>query len=286
MSLPLWPSLLWFLAAACAVAGLRARRQAGPTRPTQPLPLPLRLAAAVPTPSALRRRCARRGTTERLRAAGLAERLTEGTIARARAGGAAAAALLGLGLALIARPAVSLVPALVAGALIAPDRWLAARGRARRRSIVRELPDLLDLLGICVESGMALDPALQLAVGRLPGALGDELRATLLELALGTPRRAAYRALAERSGAPELVQVVAALLQAEELGAPLSAALAGQAESIRVVRRQGARDRAARAAPRIQLVVALVMVPAALLLVLGVLVIELAHSIGGVVGVS
>jgi tight adherence protein C len=286
VSLPLWPSLLWFLAAACAVAGLRVRRQAGSARPPHPLPAALRLAAALPTPAPLRRRCARRGTTERLRAAGLAGRLTEGTIARARAGGAVAAALLGLGLALIARPAAALVPALAAGALIAPDRWLAARGRARRRSIVRELPDLLDLLGICVESGMALDPALQLAVDRLPGALGDELRATLGELALGTPRRAAYRALAERSGAPELVQVVAALLQAEELGAPLSAALAGQAESIRAVRRQGARDRAARAAPRIQLVVALVMVPAALLLVLGVLVIELAHSIGGVVGAS
>jgi tight adherence protein C len=133
---------------------------------------------------------------------------------------------------------------------------------------------------------MALDPALQLAVGRLPGALGDEVRTTLRELALGTPRRAAYRALADRAGAPELVQVVAALLQAEELGAPLSGAFAGQAEAVRAARRQGARDRAARAAPKIQLVVALVMVPAALILVLGVLVIELARSIGGVVGAS
>ena len=56
---------------------------------------------------------------------------------------------------------------------------------------------------------------------------------------------------------PELARTVAALLQAEELGAPLSRALEGQAEALRVARRQAARDRAARAAPKIQLVVAL-----------------------------
>jgi tight adherence protein C len=83
-------------------------------------------------------------------------------------------------------------------------------------------------------------------------------------------------------GSPELQQVVAALLQAEELGAPLSRALAGQAEALRGTRRQHARDRAARAAPRIQLVIALVMVPGALVLVMGVLLTELARQVGAV----
>jgi tight adherence protein C len=279
------PPALLVLAAICLLVGIRTGGRERAAGPRPELPAALRLAAAVPSPPALRRPSARQRTVERLRAAGLPEDAAL-AIERARAGGALAAAALGAGLAAIATPALVLVPGLVAGGLIAPDRWLAGRARARRRAIVRELPDLLDLLGICIESGMALDPALQLAVGRLPGALGDEVRGTLRELALGTPRRAAYRALADRAGAPELVQVVAALLQAEELGAPLSGAFAGQAEAIRAARRQGARDRAARAAPKIQLVVALVMVPAALLLVLGVLVIELARSIGGVVGAS
>jgi len=285
MAALLVPIVLAALAAVCLAVGLRVRRGDGAVRDQHPLPAAIRMAAVIPSPAVLRRPSARRATAERLRAAGLPEDAAA-VIERARGGGALAGAVLAVGLGALAMPAVVLAPALVLGAAIAPDRWLAARARARRRAIVRELPDLLDLLGICIESGMALDPALELAVGRLPGALGDEVRATLRELALGTQRRDAYRALAERTAAPELAQVVASLLQAEELGAPLSGAFAGQAEAIRAARRQGARDRAARAAPKIQLVVALVMVPAALLLVLGVLVIELARSIGGVVGAS
>ncbi|HSI29873.1 MAG TPA: type II secretion system F family protein, partial [Miltoncostaeaceae bacterium] len=175
-------------------------------------------------------------------------------------------------------------PALGLAGAMAPSRWLAARQSARRRALVRELPDLLDLLGICVESGMALDPALELAAARLGGTLGAEIDRVLHDLSLGTHRAEAYRDLVRRTGAPELAQTVAALLQAEELGAPLSRALEGQAEALRVARRQAARERAARAAPKIQLVVALLMVPAVLLLVLGVLLIELSRQVGGVIG--
>jgi tight adherence protein C len=218
------------------------------------------------------------------RLAGLEGALPPETLARARAGAAALGGLVGLLIGLLAgRSGFVVLPVLVAGGFLGPERWLQARARTRRRAIVRELPDLLDLLSICVESGMALDPALRMAAARLPGTLSRELRATLGELALGTPRREAYRALAERCGAPEVGQVVAALLQAEELGAPLAGALEGQARSLRAARRQAARDRAAGAAPRIQLVVALIMVPGALLLVLGVLIIQLAEQVGGVV---
>jgi tight adherence protein C len=167
---------------------------------------------------------------------------------------------------------------------MAPGRWIARRARARRAALAREMPDLLDLLGICVEAGMALDPALALAAERLGGVLGAEVATVLRDLSLGAPRRSAYRGLVERTGSPEVARAVGALLQAEELGAPLSRALQGQAEALRVARRQQARESAARAAPKIQLVVAMVMVPAVLLLVLGILVIELSRQVGAVIG--
>jgi tight adherence protein C len=159
-----------------------------------------------------------------------------------------------------------------------------ARAATRQAAIVRELPDLLDLLELSVQAGMALDPALDLAAGRLGGVLGAEVGEVLGDLAYGTPRRAAYRGLVARTGSPELAQVVGALLQAEELGAPLAATLGGQAEALRGRRRQLARERAAKAAPKIQLVVALIMVPAVLILVLGARVIELTRQVGVVVG--
>lgn len=285
MSLPLpGPLALWATAVATLALGLRARR---PVRPREAARLPalLRMAASVPVPAWASRPRRPGAAAELIRSAGLAEALSPELLAGARAGGAVIGVLAGILATVALGPAGALlVPPLAAGGHLAPLRWLRARAAARRRAIVRELPDLLDLLGICVESGMALDPALRMAAARLPGTLAAELRATLRELALGTPRREAYRGLAARSGAPEVGQVVAALLQAEELGAPLAAALDAQGRSLRAARRQAARDRAAGAAPRIQLVVALIMVPGALLLVLGVMIIQLAEQVGGVVG--
>jgi tight adherence protein C len=283
------PLVLWIAALACAGMALRVRRPAaapgaGAAPGAPSVPGPMRLAARLPLPRGLARLGARDGDEARIVRAGLAGRISPEEIARARVSGTLAAAALALPLAVAAPAAAILAPAMGLAGAIAPSRWLATREAARRRALVRELPDLLDLLGICVESGMALDPALELSAGRLGGALGAEIDLVLRDLSLGTPRAAAYRALVERTGAPEIAQTVGALLQAEELGAPLSRALEGQAEALRVARRQAARERAARAAPKIQLVVALLMVPAVLLLVLGVLLIELSRQVGGVIG--
>lgn len=290
MSLASNPLVLWVAAIACAAMALRVRRAGpGPAAPgpgaAPAPPRSLLLAARVPCPAGLARRAGRRGDDARIARAGLAGRLSPDQLGRARAGAALAGAALALPLALAA-PLVgaALAPAFALGGALAPTRWLAGRQAARRAALVRELPDLLDLLGICVESGMALDPALEMAASRLGGALGAEIDHVLHDLAMGTPRAEAYRALVERTGAAEIAQTVGALLQAEELGAPLSRALEGQAEALRVSRRQDARERAARAAPKIQLVVALLMVPAVLLLVLGVLLIELSRQVGGVIG--
>lgn len=283
------PLALWALALALAAVGLRGRRAAaaGPAsdgRPWRRVPGTLRLAMRAPCPAAVRGPLERPDDARRIARAGLAGAVSPAGLARARAAAALTGALPAAFLGLVVPPAVVLVPVLGVLCAGAPGALLGARERARRRALVRELPDLLDLLGICVESGMALDPALDLSAGRLGGVLGEEIGVVLRDLDLGTPRARAYRDLTERVGAPELARTVGALLQAEELGAPLSRALEGQAEALRAARRQEARDRAARAAPKIQLVVAMVMVPAVLLLVIGVLLIELARQVGGVVG--
>ena len=288
MSIVASPFVLWIAALACAAMALRTRRVTGRSAAGAPgapaLPAVLRLAARMPCPSGLVRLAARPDDAARIARAGLTRDLPVASLSRARAGAALAAAGLALPLAVASPAAAALAPALGRAGAIVPSRWLAARQAARRRALVRELPDLLDLLGICVESGMALDPALELAAGRLGGTLGSEIERVLLDLSLGTPRADAYRALVERTGAPEIAQTVGALLQAEELGAPLSRALEGQGAALRVARRQAARERAARAAPKIQLVVSLLMVPAVLLLVIGVLLIELSRQVGGVIG--
>ncbi|HJZ60727.1 MAG TPA: type II secretion system F family protein [Miltoncostaeaceae bacterium] len=280
------PLLVWAAAVAALLLGMRARvaSAAGPAAAARP-PAPLRVLARLPSPRALRARLTG-GHGDRLaRLAGL-DPDAQDAVSRASAGGGVVAVAAAAPAGVVLGPLAALAVAAGLGALgiAGPALWLRSRARERRSAIVRQLPDLLDLLVICAEAGMALEPALRLAVARLPGALTAEIAALVRELDLGTPRRAAYRALAERVGSPELTQAVATLIQAEELGAPIAGVLARQAELLRAARRQLARDRAAQATPRVQLVVALVMVPGAMLLVLGVLVIELAGQVGAVVG--
>ena len=280
------PLVVWAAAAAALLLGMRARMAPAATGSVETrTPPALRLLARVPAPGALRALVGRGGGDGLARLAGLDPGARD-AVARASAGGAVAAVATALVAGALAGPLAAFAVAAALGALAVagPALWLRSRARSRRSAIVRQLPDLLDLLVICAEAGMALEPALRLAVGRLPGALTGEVAALLRELDLGTPRRTAYRALAERVGSPELTQSVATLIQAEELGAPIADVLARQAELLRAARRQHARDRAARATPRVQLVVALVMVPGAMLLVLGALVIELAGQVGAVAG--
>ncbi|HTI32760.1 MAG TPA: type II secretion system F family protein [Miltoncostaea sp.] len=280
------PLVLWAVAIAAAALGLRACRvptaetvQGGAARP----PAVIARAARIPWPPGALGPLARPGDATAIVRAGLGDAITVEALARARASLAVAGLVAGALLAVATPAAAPLLPVLALAGAWAPGRWLAGRVRARGRALLRELPDLLDLLAICVESGMALDPALAVTGRRLGGALGEEVGRVLRDLSLGTPRAAAYRALVDRAGVTELARTVGALLQAEELGAPLSRALHGQAESLRAARRQAARDRAARAAPKIQLVVAMVMVPAILLLVIGVLAIEMARQVGAVI---
>jgi len=266
-----------------AIGWIVLRRNRAPL-PEHVLPRQVALLARLPVPARLRTAIAGQPNADALVAAGLAADIAGLALVRARAGGAVAGFIAGAVLGVVALPLAALAaPGAVLGRL-APDRAVARQARARRVNIVDALPDLLDLMVICVEAGMALDPALALAADRLGGSLGEEVRATLADQALGTPRREAYRALAARTASEDVGRLVASLLQAEELGTPLATALAGQAEALRAARRQRARDRAARAAPRIQLVVALVMVPGAMLLVLGVMVVEMAAQVGIAIG--
>ncbi len=284
------PALLALAPAVVAlIVGLRLRRAGAPGRQAagaaHAVPRLIMVLARVPVPSGVRGVVQGNPPVATLEGAGLPGDRGAAMVMRARAGGAVAGVLLGAALAVLALPLVVAVPVLALAGRVLPDRVIGRMATARRLAIVQALPDLLDLMVICVESGMALDPALRLAAARLGGPLGDEIAVMLDAQALGTPRRQAYQALAERIGSDDVARLVASLLQAEELGTPLATALAGQAEALRAIRRQLVRDRAARAAPRIQLVVALVMVPGALLLVLGVMLIELASQIGVVTGV-
>ena len=148
-----------------------------------------------------------------------------------------------------------------------PDIWVSRAGRVRQERIERELPDFLDILAVTVRAGLGYRLALARVADALEGPVGEEMLIALRQMELGASRRAAFEALRDRNGSEQLQSFVAAQLQAEELGVPLSEALNDIAGDMRRAAHQAARRRAARATPRVSLVVTTLILPGTMILI-------------------
>jgi tight adherence protein C len=216
----------------------------------------------------------RLGLPERLRRAGLEARLSLPAVLLAKLAGGACGGLVGLAAAPAApgRTALLVAIAMPAAGFLGPDALLERRARRRRRRLLAALPDALDLLAVGAAAGaMPADGLRQLAQAG-EGPLAEELRLTAAELACGVPLSAALRALRVRVPGGELATLVAAVERSRRFGSPLAGQLRRQAGALRRDSRRAVEERAARAAPKIQLVVALVLVPSVLLMIAAALI--------------
>lgn len=162
-----------------------------------------------------------------------------------------------------------LVPVgLVIGGWFWPDVIVASALRRRQGAIERGLPDFLDVLSVTVGAGLSFRQALERVSLATPGPLGEETTLVLRQMSLGVSRRRALEDLRSRNRSAALSQFVTAMLQAEELGAPLAAAMQEIAGDMRRSTAQDARRRAARAAPRVSLIVTTVIMPGVILVLI------------------
>ena len=166
---------------------------------------------------------------------------------------------------------------LMLGALgfVLPDVWLRLRTRQRRKAVINALPDVLDLLMVCVEAGMGFDAAVARVAeqpGSKAGPLHEELLRMHLEIRAGRPREEALRALADRLGTEEMRSIIGSFIQTDRLGTPLGKTLRVQAEASRVQRRH-------RAETRAQLVPLLMLGPTILFLLPSFMLVAMAPSL-------
>lgn len=128
-----------------------------------------------------------------------------------------------------------------------PDFWLRMRIKARQREVLHQLPNVLDLLMVCIEAGLGFDAAVA-RVSERPEVRGSPLHQEMLRMHLevraGRPREEALRGLGERTGVEEVKALVGAFIQTERLGTSLGKTLRVHAESARVQRRLRAEERA------------------------------------------
>jgi tight adherence protein C len=157
--------------------------------------------------------------------------------------------------------------ALPAAGFLVPDLLRARQDRRRRRRLIAALPDALDLLAVGVASGRGPAAGFAEIAGAGTGPLAEELRITVAETSCGRPLSEALENLRERVPGSEIATLCASIERSRRFGSPLADQLRRQATALRRDQRRAVEERAARAAPKIQLVVALVLVPSVLLMI-------------------
>jgi tight adherence protein C len=132
---------------------------------------------------------------------------------------------------------------------LGPNQYLRRQVKRRQKQIRRGLPNALDLMVVCVESGLGLDQAVLQVAKELQFAhpeISEEFSLMNLELKAGKLRAEALRNLAARTGVDELKKLVGVLIQADRFGTSIAQSLRGHSEYMRVQTRQQAEEKAAK----------------------------------------
>lgn len=169
--------------------------------------------------------------------------------------------------------------------VVLPLAKLSGRARQRSEQIDRDLPDFLDVLAVTVSAGLGFRSALATVATRFGGPLAEEMQHALNQMANGASLRSAFLDLRARTGSEAMDEFITAYLQSEELGAPMVDTLNEIAGDIRRADAQRLRQKAAKAEPRVTLIVTVVMVPGCIILIgTGMFVAFGADQLGSVLG--
>lgn len=153
-----------------------------------------------------------------------------------------------------------------------PNVFLERRIAYRKREIFESFPDAMDLIIVCVESGLGLDAALARVseeIHMISPTLGEELHLINLELRAGSSRERALRNLALRTGVEDIDTLVAMLVQSDRFGTSIAQALRVHAENLRTKRRLRAEEAAAKIALKLLFPLIFFIFPSMLLVLLG-----------------
>ena len=153
-----------------------------------------------------------------------------------------------------------------------PDIFVSNRIQARQGSIMRAFPDALDLMLICVESGMSIEAAFNRVAGEVGSQsveLAEELGLTTAELSYLPDRRQAFQNLAERCGHSGVKAVAAALIQSEKYGTPMGQALRVTAQENREMRMAEAERKAAALPSKLTVPMIVFFLPCLFVVILG-----------------
>ena len=170
---------------------------------------------------------------------------------------------------------------------LAPDFWLGRQISKRQANIRRGLPDVLDMLVICVEAGLSLDQATARTAQELHFAqpvMSDELGVVALEQRAGSARSEAWKHLADRTGLDIIRNLVSMLVQSEQFGTSIAKTLRVHSDTLRTKRVQEIEEKAAKLSVKLLFPLVLFIFPSLFVVVLGPAVILMADSFKSLFG--
>lgn len=159
-----------------------------------------------------------------------------------------------------------------------PEASLSRAINDRRKTMERQLPDIIDLLVISVEAGLGFEAAMARVVQNVPGDLSDEFKRTLSETRVGVSRNVAFRNMADRTDVDDLNSFILSLIQADQFGVSIARMLRVQAEEMRVRRRQRIQEKAFAAPVKMIFPMLFCIFPSIFIVILGPAVINIQNN--------
>jgi tight adherence protein C len=164
----------------------------------------------------------------------------------------------------------------------APTQYLIWRMARRKHAVQKALPNVLDLMVVCVESGLGLDQTVIQVAAELRAAhpeLCSEFAVMNLEMRAGKRRVEALHNLAERTGVEDVKKLVAVLVQTDRFGTSIAQSLRGHADYLRVMARQRAEERAAKLAVKLVFPIFFCVLPSLFVVTVGPVITRLVRDI-------
>lgn len=185
----------------------------------------------------------------------------------------------GVALAMLVGRLLHLAPMLVLAAQVlalvaagyAPMAMLNRAVEARKFEVQRSLPDFLDMISSTVQAGLSVNAALSYAVDAAPGALGAEIKEALAEIRLGRGKAEALKSAAYRLNQQEFTTTIAAITQAERLGANVAKVLTELADDTRAHRIMAVEEHASKLPVKMVFPMAFFLLPALFVIIIGTL---------------
>ena len=153
--------------------------------------------------------------------------------------------------------------------VLAPTYYLKSRVSNHQLGIKRQLPDVMDMLSVCIEAGLSFDAALLKVSEKMSGPFIDELLIVHREIQMGRTRRDALKTLSDSTSVEELRTFLSALIQAEQLGIPINNIMQTQSEQLRLTRKMEAKEKGMKSTIKMLVPMLIFIFPVVFIIILG-----------------